>query len=700
MDASIEKSVLWALKKLEVAVHQKFPVEVQNYEFRSEMDGNYTVRMDIGEAAHVNCSVRSEFGNMILRSESQPAGVDEETLEEIGNDLVTKIGNARMTSYDGILAVMKAVSFGKEKPQNVERKIFNEIMSFIQIIVRNQGALAGENESGVEFEQEFVDEAAEDPFGFDKITDEDLQAMRTEKESADTHQMSEDNPEEGKEDTERGKEIAMEKPEEKQRKTNVSDVMDAEQVVSPTLPGKDEKTENELLLDGLLHDFESQQNGSDTTVPNLSQEENKVSDNDPLMLEDTYRGNDPYGLIQKTREYQETAREALEQIHDILAGLYPSMYQFAVNLYDRNDQLAQNERNIQIKLDSVGSRQHEIDLAEAELLAGQQSLLQERTKFNEYKESVRSVLSDYDVKCHLIKEQEDEIKLLKYDLSEQKKAVERYRTQIAQRANTGAAEQSGEDASGLLTENLTLKEQVTTLQGRVDQYRQIIETFRQCQEEWNRKEEGLKNQLEQKRDTSAETDALKQELVLANDQLKHANQRADELEDRLRDAEKKEREQSLRADSSEQRVKSLEDQVMEDRKKVDALESQVKEAENKLSVYEQESDTAHCATVIQQDLSSIGIQTSPVSGAAEMILEADYEGCSIAVNVELSMIYVSKEIRKPGRYTQQINDLNKLDIRTSYNLGNQEITCRSMYHKSGDVVSQVKDIMDAMKEFK
>lgn len=700
MDASIEKSVLWALKKLEVAVHQKFPVEVQNYEFRSEMDGNYTVRMDIGEAAHVNCSVRSEFGNMILRSESQPAGVDEETLEEIGNDLVTKIGNARMTSYDGILAVMKAVSFGKEKPQNVERKIFNEIMSFIQIIVRNQGALAGENESGVEFEQEFVDEAAEDPFGFDKITDEDLQAMRTEKESADTHQMSEDNPEEGKEDTERGKEIAMEKPEEKQRKTNVSDVMDAEQVVSPTLPGKDEKTENELLLDGLLHDFESQQNGSDTTVPNLSQEENKVSDNDPLMLEDTYRGNDPYGLIQKTREYQETAREALEQIHDILAGLYPSMYQFAVNLYDRNDQLAQNERNIQIKLDSVGSRQHEIDLAEAELLAGQQSLLQERTKFNEYKESVRSVLSDYDVKCHLIKEQEDEIKLLKYDLSEQKKAVERYRTQIAQRANTGAAEQSGEDASGLLTENLTLKEQVTTLQGRVDQYRQIIETFRQCQEEWNRKEEGLKKQLEQKRDTSAETDALKQELVLANDQLKHANQRADELEDRLRDAEKKEREQSLRADSSEQRVKSLEDQVMEDRKKVDALESQVKEAENKLSVYEQESDTAHCATVIQQDLSSIGIQTSPVSGAAEMILEADYEGCSIAVNVELSMIYVSKEIRKPGRYTQQINDLNKLDIRTSYNLGNQEITCRSMYHKSGDVVSQVKDIMDAMKEFK
>ena len=700
MDASIGKNVLSALEKLEVAVHQIFPVEVQNYEIRSEMDGNYIAMMDIGDAAHINCSVRGEFGNMILRSESQPAGVEEETLEEIGNDLITKMGNAKMTSYDGILAVMKAISFGKERPQNIERKIFNEVMSFIQTIVRNQGALAGENESGVEFEQGFDDEAAEDPFGFDEITDEDLQAMRTGKESTDTHQMSDNNPEKGKEDTERGKEMAMEKPDETQIKTEVAGTTDAEQVGSATLQGKEEKTKNELLLDGLLHDFESQQNGSDGALPKLSQVENKIDDNDPLEQEDTYRGNDPYGLIKKTREYQEAAREALDRIHDIFAGLYPSMYQFAVELYDRNDQLAQNERNIQIKLDSVGSRQHEIDLAEAELLASQQSLLQDRTKFNEYKESVRSILSDYDVKCHLIKEQEDEIKLLKYDLSEQKKAVERYRAQIAQGANTGATEQSEENTSVLFNENEPLKEQVTTLQGRVDQYRQIIETFRQCQQEWNRKEADLKKQIDQKRETAAESETAKQELEHVKEQLKRANQHADELEVQLREAEKKEREQSLRADSSEQRVKTLEDQVMVNKGKVDALESQVKEAENKLSVYEQESDTASCATIIQQDLSSLGIQTSPVSGAAEMILEAEYEGCSIAVNVELSMIYVSKEIRKAGRYTRQVSDLNKLDIRTSYNVGEQEITCRSMYHKSGDVVSQVKDIMDAMKEFK
>lgn len=700
MDASIETNVLSALEKLKVAVHQKFPAEIQNYEIRSETDGNYTVMMDVGDAAHINCSVRSEFGNMILRSESQPAGVDEETLEEIGNDLITKIGNARMTSYDGILAVMKAVSFGKEKPQNVERKIFNEVMSFIQIIVRNQGALAGENESGVEYEQELGNETADDPFGFDKITEEDLQAIRTEKETTDTDLMPDNNPEERKEDIERGIEIAMDKSEERQIKLDETGKNDAEQIGPATPPGKEEKTENELLLDGLLHDFESQQNGSDVAMPTLSQEENKTDANDPLEQEDTYRGNDPYGLIKKTREYQETAREAIGRIHDILAGLYPTMYQFAVDLYDRNDQLAQNERNIQIKLDTVGSRQHEIDLAEAELLASQQSLLQERTKFNEYKESVRSVLSDYDVKCHLIKEQEDEIKLLKYDLAEQKKAVERYRTQIAEGAITGAADHSEEDTSVLINENEKLKEEITILQGRVGQYRQIIETFRQCQEEWNRKEADLKLQLEQKKDTSAETNALKQELSQANEQIKRANHRADELEDLLRDAEKKERDQNLRALSSEQRVKDLEEHVLENKKKADTLESQVKEAENKLSVYEQESNIAHCATVIQQDLSSIGIQISPVSGAAEMILEADYEGCSIAVNVELSMIYVSKGIRKPVRYTRQISDLNKLDIRTAYNIGDQEITCRSMYRKSGDVVSQVKDIMDAMKEFK
>ena len=463
---------------------------------------------------------------------------------------------------------------------------------------------------------------------------------------------------------------------------------------------KKDKTESELLLDGLLQEFETEQQKKTDAQSEIKSDERKGNNTDPLTQEDTYRGNDQFGLINKTREYQELAKSVLDQIHKLLGNLYPPMYQIAVDLYDRNDQLAQNERNIQLKLDSLGSRQHELDLAEAELLASQQSLLQDRTKFNEYKESVRSVLSDYEVKCHLIKEQEDVIRLLKYDLSEQKKSVERYRKQIAQGTDAEASDLSKEKSSALITENESLKEQVIDLQGRVDQYRQIIETFRQCQQEWDAKEADLKKQIDKKVDAAAETSALRQDLKTAKEQLSSTKRRADDLEDQLRGAEKKEREQNERAETAEQRVKNLEDQLMEKKEKADALESQVKEAENKLAVYEQESDTARCATVIQQDLSSIGIHTSPVSGAAEMILEAEYEGCSIAVNVELSMIYVSKEIRKPGRYTRQVSDLNKLDIRTSYNLGDQEITCRSMYHKSGDVVSQVKDIMDAMKEFK
>ena len=63
------------LAKLEIAIRQKFGDDVNNFATHED-NGNYTVVMDIGEDAHVNCLIRPAYETMVLRSESKPKGVD------------------------------------------------------------------------------------------------------------------------------------------------------------------------------------------------------------------------------------------------------------------------------------------------------------------------------------------------------------------------------------------------------------------------------------------------------------------------------------------------------------------------------------------------------------------------------------------------------------------------------------------------
>lgn len=802
------------LAKLEIAIRQKFGDDVNNFATHED-NGNYTVVMDIGEDAHVNCLIRPAYETMVLRSESTPKGVEVQELEEIGSGLTEKIEGSRMTAYDGTLAIQKAVSYADTPVADAERIIYNVVMEFIQVLIANRGMLSGREKGERVTDEPYTGTDEEDIFGFDDISEDEIQRLIEEKKSAENPAdgLNHDEPEANIESTEEASpETATSEPSDEKeevprkaqqdrgrkkknrknrdRHKNNSPFMEsmAAAVSGPLSPetevptgqeedqtkndppeeeqgaytgnteapdeskdlGSDTEKEtgvpedsfvDEALLDGLLKGFEEDDPirppATTEDIVSKSEEAPRVVQKDILDPGDDYHGSDPYGLVRGTREYKDTARELIGKLHDLLAGLYTPMYQTVTEIYERNEQLEKNERNIQIKMDALSDRQRDVDESESQVLASQQALLQERRKFSEYRESVRAIISDYDVQVHLVKEQDDEIKLLKHDLAQQTQEAERYRAKANElmEARETVRDPKEENQSALLAENKGMLAQIKALNEKVDNYHQIITVFKRCHKNWKereteyqqretnyqRREVEYQDQLKDARSATKtakeKVDQLSRQLDVIrkqNDSLQGKldeqagdwKKRAEDAETRVQDWKKRAEDAETRAlDWKEQavdakaKIRNLEQELKESREKADAMEQRIQEADEMATKAPEEMDVTKCASDIIDALSGIGIQAEPVPGAAEMMLEAKYKGHTIAVNVALSMLYVSKEVRKPARYSKKIDDLNKLDIRSSYNAGEKDITCRSAFRKPGDVADQVQEIMDNMKEF-
>lgn len=692
-----------ALARLEVAVRKKFKGDVTSYKKGNGTDGNYEADLDLGAAAHVNISIRTEYNTAIMRSDSTPKGLSGPGLEDLGTEIMQRIPESRMTSYDDTLSIMKAVSFDGMEDTDAERLIFNEAMGFIQALSMYQGRLAGGDASAPLREGEFTEAGELDPYGFDSITEDEIMEAEADALGEDPMQAPEALEEDIRKDTE---EDIGKAPEDAEDKVSAEQVLPDSHQEDGTVPqAVPNRTADEALLSELLDDFEKEE-AQPAHADGQAAGAQELAEN-LFAAEEEYHGSDQFGLIGKTKEYRDAAEEAVNKIREILSSLYQPMYSLAGEIYSRNDQLALSERNIQLKLDALGSRQKELDDNEAEFLARQQSLLQERTRFNEYKESVRNIINDYDVKTKLAKELEDEIKLLKYDLSEQKKTVEAYKAQIEQMSSPEGEAAETAQAALLKQSNENLKAQVTEMSGRIENYLNIIKTFRRCQSDWDTKEKEYIRKLDEKTSKDKEALEAKKRADDASAEMDKLRRRAESLEADARRLEEGKREAENRAEEAKRSLSEMEQKLHEaeeQARKADAqvleIEKELKEKDEKAKDPQAEMDIPGIANSIREDLAKIGVQASPVPGAAEMVLEADSQGCSIAVNVELFMLFVSKKIRKPSRYAHKVDELNKLDIRTTYMYGEQEMTCKSAYRDPGDVVMQIKDILDTMREFK
>lgn len=697
----ISDAVRQALTKLKKAVNQRFSGDVTDYHSRQDQDGNWSFEMDIGEAAHISCALHPSAGTLILRSESSPRGMDQQEIEDLGLDITEKTG-ARMTTYDGVLAIMKAVSFADTR--DPQRLIFNESMAFIQSLALHKGRLLGEEDAvGNPL---INDNGEDDPFGFDDIGEEEELEKPAGGAAEDTEEEEEEDffsDESDAEDMEEGE------PEVKVPEAPPANEKEIQSLLASV--GAESSQEKELLS-GLLKDLENEapleDAGTDLDLDSLIPVPDVIDVEagepeagvDVLNSVDTYHGSDQYELVARTREYKDAARRAMDQMHDILSSLYSPVYRLSIDLYKRDTQLAMNEQNIQQSMDALGARQRKMDQMEAQILQQQQALLQDRANFNQYKETVRDILNDYDIKCRIVDDQADELRELRYELSRKTEEAEQLRRQLDGVLGKGqAASLTQEYADAILAANKKLNGLLAQYKERLSKCYRIIDAFRALQKSWENKEAEYKALVGKLRGSSILSDAVKTEI-------KESEKRISELEvaveknRRLAEEQGAEADrQRARADLAEEKGEELKGRAREERQKASEMEQRAKKAEEELARQVEESDMARCATTIREDMAYLGVDLKAVAGEGTMVMSGHMDGCEVVIDVEQRIIYIKKPAKKPQKYMKRIAALNERDIRTTWAAGEGEITCRAAYHKAAAAAPLAGDILDAMKEF-
>lgn len=695
-----------ALAKLDIAINKKkFKGEVENYSSHSDQSNNYTLELDVGIAAHVSCMIRTDNKMMIIRSESTPDGMSQQDLDELGNEIIEKIG-AKKTSYDGVLAIMKAVAFKNLQDEEAEKLIFNEVMAFVQNLIIYKNRLQGQPEDG-ETEGMFSgDEEENDPFGFNSIlTDEEGNPF----DDADNSETSEasakiDNKNESEEKEKEGPKTPAAESEKVHKEVKALDNPDIKKTLD-TISGNNE---DDKKLSKMLKDFKKEEplNLEPVDIKDLVPvtqvvdvaEQEIPDDVDIFKTVDAFHGSDQYGLVERTRKYKDAAQTALDQIHDILASLYSPVYKLSLDLYSRNDQLMLNERNVQQTLNNLAIRQQQIDQQEAQILEQQQALLRDRANFNQYRESIRSILTDYDIKCRLVNEQADELRKLRYSLSGQMGRADQLQRQLDAMMSSKTEKVSKEYAEAILKANEKLQEQMEKLKERLNQCYQIIDAFQACQENWNKREEEYKKLIYDLGDSTTLSDTAKEEIEKAQERIRELEVAVANQTHLAEEQSALAQEQRSRADDLETNEKKLKSKLLENEQKAEEMEKRAETAEKQLANEQLKSDVTQNAIKIRDQLKTIGIDVEAVPGE-EMIFNAIINGCQIVVNVEISVIYIDKEIKKPQKYKVQIDDLNKQDIRTSYTIGDKYINCRTMYTAVDEVAVQVEEILENMNSF-
>lgn len=170
----VHEIIKQTLLKVQLGVEKNFP-EIQRYQFINTLDndGYIVVDMDVGTVAKITCTKRPEQSFLALRAEMHPENEEsDEQLEDIGSDAAKDIGgNVSMTVYDGILAIIKNVSLETENNIDLERMVFNEVMSFCKIISDISGNFTEDAMDKIpSMGFDTADAQQEDPFGYDAIS--------------------------------------------------------------------------------------------------------------------------------------------------------------------------------------------------------------------------------------------------------------------------------------------------------------------------------------------------------------------------------------------------------------------------------------------------------------------------------------------------------------------------------------------------
>ncbi len=193
--------------------------------------------------------------------------------------------------------------------------------------------------------------------------------------------------------------------------------------------------------------------------------------------------------------------------------------------------------------------------------------------------------------------------------------------------------------------------------------------------------------------------------VDSNDKIKMLNERVLQLQnDNIENVNK--------GNSENERLSGI---IEEKNQEIERLEtekqdliSQIKEKEEELSSRSREIDhlqdkIAELPVIlpinkIKESLLEEGIEMDVVAGeGGDILICENYNNCKIVVNCNLTIFYITKAIKKPIKYTGQVNTYNEEDIRYTFVVGNDNISCKGIYQ---DAPSEIKACLEKFDSFK
>lgn len=719
-----EKIFKTALAKLNVAIKSNFD-DVGDCTI-TEDEKVAVMAFGIDDIVQVTCTCKKDNGIAIIRGEAAPSGLSDGDLDELGGEIIEKL-NARKTSYDGTLTIMKAISIDKLDETSAVKLVFVEVMTFVQTLCAFKGRLCGkpvdEGQSVGYGGNSIIQSGEENPFGFDDIEVDlsetfDAQPLNEAPEPDENLQLetelSEDEPQD-----------AGQSPVSPQ--TYVEESTDSETANQETpqtaaagrepgasklqkeTPAANQPLPKTSLLAQMLNELEEEDNGnSHVSLSDLDLAELTADvvpeDGDVLRSYDNYQGEDKLGIVAKTREYKDAARVSLQHFHDMLAETYSSVYQLSLVLDERNEQMDVDQREMDKAMENFQAQQKRFDEDQARLIEQQQALLKDRAELSAYTESVRATLQDYEVKCQTVQEQAEQIQSLKAELTQAREAA----TQTSRRleallADTPENTPNREYVSILQNTVKVLNEQSMQMSKTIAKYKEAAKLFRDSQAEWAAREsdyqqkisgmeekiQNLENTIRSLKCEPGVSGASKGEIENARRQietLKAALAKQKELASR----QKTEMEKARKTYGSE--LDSISNENKRLQGEVEKLTASLQEAEMKLA---HEPDVVENAKTLKDLFANLGITLDPIPSANEMTLGAKYKDCQIAIDVNNSVVYIVKPLKKVTKfYVRKVDELNHSDIRVVYILSDRDVSCRIYYARVEDVSARVNTILN------
>ena len=361
-----------------------------------------------------------------------------------------------------------------------------------------------------------------------------------------------------------------------------------------------------------------------------------------------------------------------------LNDLYEELYSTFDDLQEQADYRQQTLDDYAKKLDEREQRVNsQLDAREKEM---EQHEAEIRAAFDRTEQKLSA-------RKEALEEEEKKLAFREKKLQADRAAVEKHRKDVEERAKY--VERMKERVGAPDIQDL---EAVASLKAQLDGLNEEKNTWAEKESMYQDKIIELSKDLQAKPDEAVSAQMEKQ--------AKEALAKAHDLESKVESMEKA-------AAQKDSEIRGLNENLEEKQDRIQKMEADMGSLNEELKKSKEEAEAAREAAErnrepsekekmesLAKDFAGIGIQMEVTPGV-EPILKGEKDGCLLFINLNADILYVEKAVRKGTRYQKTLESWNSSNIRETYFLTANKVSCKYTYEKNG----AAKAAMSVLEKF-